>query len=42
MKSLTKNAKKEKIIQSEQVENKKKKTYKDYWNEIIKALIATK
>ncbi|WP_269083726.1 hypothetical protein [Peribacillus butanolivorans] len=42
MKSLTKNTKKKKIIYSEQIETKRKKTYKDYWNEIIKALIATK
>lgn len=38
MKSLTKNVKKKKIIHL----TKRKKTFKDYWNEIIKALIATK
>ncbi len=42
MKSLTKKDKKKKIIHSKQIETKGKKTYKDYWNEIIKALIAIK
>lgn len=42
VKSLIKNAEKKKIIHFKQIETKRKKTFKDYWIEIIKALIATK
>ncbi|MGN7403240.1 hypothetical protein ACTHO0_25650 [Cytobacillus praedii] len=42
MKSLIKNVKNKKIIHSKQNETKRKKIFKYYWNEIIKALIATK
>ncbi|MGE7090277.1 hypothetical protein ACQKII_02200 [Lysinibacillus sp. NPDC048646] len=40
MKSLRKTVKKN--IQSKQIKAQGKQTFKDYWNEIIKALIATK
>ncbi|MEB9682998.1 hypothetical protein P4J24_13915 [Bacillus anthracis] len=40
MRNLTKTAKKN--IQLKPIETKREKTFKDYWNEIIKALIATK
>ncbi|MGE8205695.1 hypothetical protein ACQKP0_14150 [Heyndrickxia sp. NPDC080065] len=40
MKSLTKTVKKN--IQLKPIDTKRKHTFKYYWNEIIKALIATK
>lgn len=40
MKSLKKNT--QKNIQLKPIETKKQPTFKDYWNEIIRALIAYK
>ncbi len=42
MKRFAKNTNSAQINHSKQIETKKKKTFNDYWNEMIKALIATK